>query len=159
MPRSGALDQPALRLANRLVGNAASAAGLETTLTGVAFRAARAPNVAVTGARCDVRVDGRPAGWGAALTVAAGAEVRVGPATDGLRTLTGRVNRDGTVTLWAVTSTVSGATDTGADPNRLVTVTDRVAATAPGDERFTTVRTARGGEALRGVVAVPGARW
>jgi biotin-dependent carboxylase-like uncharacterized protein len=85
VPRSGALDQPSLRLANRLVGNPESAAGLETTLTGVGFRVDRATSVAVAGARCDVRVDGRPAGWGAALTVAAGAEVRVGPATDGLR--------------------------------------------------------------------------
>ena len=32
----GALDQPAHRLANRLVGNPADAATLETTLTGVA---------------------------------------------------------------------------------------------------------------------------
>src|SRR5262249_19773355 len=42
------------------------------------------------------------------------------PATDGLRNLTGRVNRDGTVTIWAITSTVSGSGDQGADPNRLV---------------------------------------
>ena len=27
------------------------------------------------------------------------------PATDGLRNITGRVNRDGTVTIWAITST------------------------------------------------------
>ncbi len=42
------------------------------------------------------------------------------PATDGLRNFTGRVDRDGKVTLWAVTSTVSGNGDIGADPNRLV---------------------------------------
>jgi hypothetical protein len=29
------------------------------------------------------------------------------PATDGLRNITGRVNPDGTVTIWAITSTVS----------------------------------------------------
>src|SRR5262249_23446259 len=45
------------------------------------------------------------------------------PATDGLRNLTGRVNGDGTVTLWAITSTVSGNGDQGADPNRLVAIT------------------------------------
>jgi hypothetical protein len=33
------------------------------------------------------------------------------PATDGLRNLTGRVNPNGTVTIWAVTSTVSGGGD------------------------------------------------
>jgi hypothetical protein len=39
------------------------------------------------------------------------------PATDGLRNLTGRVHRDGTVTLWAITSTVSGSgKETGEAP-------------------------------------------
>jgi biotin-dependent carboxylase-like uncharacterized protein len=85
VPRSGALDQPALRLANRLVGNPESAAGLETTLTGAAFRLVRATTLSVTGARCVVRVDGRAAAWGTALSVPAGAEVRVGEATDGVR--------------------------------------------------------------------------
>lgn len=85
VPRSGALDEPALRLANRLVGNPESAAGLETTLTGVTFRLTRATAVAVTGARCAVRTGGRSASWGAAVSAPAGAEVQVGPATDGLR--------------------------------------------------------------------------
>jgi hypothetical protein len=79
------------------------------------------------------------------------------PATDGLRNLTGRVNRDGTVTLWAITSTVSGSGDQGADPNKLVTITDSLAATTlPAGESFTTVKTARSGEALRGVSFTPG---
>jgi hypothetical protein len=76
------------------------------------------------------------------------------PATDGLRNLTGRVNDDGTVTIWAITSTVSGDGDTGADPNRLVSITDTLAnATAAGatHEKFRTLRTAGFGEALRGV--------
>jgi biotin-dependent carboxylase-like uncharacterized protein len=85
VPRSGALDEPALRLANRLVGNPESAAALETTLTGVGLRVGRATTVAVTGARCVVRVDGRAAGWGTPLAVGEGAEVRVGPADGGLR--------------------------------------------------------------------------
>jgi biotin-dependent carboxylase-like uncharacterized protein len=85
VPRSGALDQPSLRLANRLVGNPEAAAGLETTLTGVAFRTRAASSVAVTGARCEIRVGRRHAPWGSAFSVAAGSEVRVGPATAGLR--------------------------------------------------------------------------
>ena len=48
------------------------------------------------------------------------------PATDGLRALTGRVNRDGTATIWAVTSTVSGGGDQGADPDKLVAISDRL---------------------------------
>ncbi|HEY1545609.1 MAG TPA: hypothetical protein VGG01_24670 [Xanthobacteraceae bacterium] len=79
------------------------------------------------------------------------------PATDGLRNITGRVHRDGTVTIWAITSTVSGNGDQGADPNKLVAITDTVAATTlPARERFRTVRTARFGEVLRGVSFTPG---
>lgn len=77
------------------------------------------------------------------------------PATDGLRNITGRVNRDGTATIWAITSTVSGATDTGADPNRLVAVNDALDATSAGTEHFATIRTARTGEALRGISLSP----
>lgn len=76
------------------------------------------------------------------------------PATDGLRNLTGRVNDDGTVTIFAITSTVSGNGDQGADPNRLVSVTDTLSnTTAAGaaNEKFRTLRTAGYGEALRGV--------
>ncbi|MER7772777.1 biotin-dependent carboxyltransferase family protein [Kitasatospora sp. NPDC096140] len=85
VPRAGALDEPALRAANRLVGNEPGAAGLETTLGGVALRAVGTVVVAVTGAPAPVRVDGRPAAWGAPVVVPDGAVVEVGPATDGVR--------------------------------------------------------------------------
>lgn len=85
VPRSGALDEPALRLANRLVGNPEGAAALETTLTGCAVRLRRAATVAVTGAPCPVTVDGRPAAWGAPVRVPAGALVEAGAATNGVR--------------------------------------------------------------------------
>jgi hypothetical protein len=79
------------------------------------------------------------------------------PATDGLRALTGRVGRDGLATIWAVTSTVSGSGDTGADPDKLVATVDPVGATtAPAWQRFWTVRTARAGQVLRGVSFTPG---
>src|SRR5579864_1325403 len=74
------------------------------------------------------------------------------PATDGLRNITGRHNHDGSVTVYAITSTVSGSGDQGADPNKLVAITDRPTATAPAPrEAFTTVEGAKFGEALRGV--------
>ncbi|RKT11951.1 biotin-dependent carboxylase-like uncharacterized protein [Streptomyces sp. 1114.5] len=85
VPRAGALDEPALRAANRLVGNEPGTAGLETTLGGVALRAVGRVLVAVTGAPAPVRVDGRPAAWGAPVVVPDGAVVEVGPATDGVR--------------------------------------------------------------------------
>ena len=79
------------------------------------------------------------------------------PAADGLRNLTGRVNRDGTATIWAITSTVSGNGDQGADPNQLVMITDSLAATSvPAGESFAAIRTARFGEVLRGVSFTPG---
>jgi hypothetical protein len=81
------------------------------------------------------------------------------PATDGLRNITGRVSRDGKVTIWAITSTISGNGDTGADPNRLVAVEDRLEntdSTVAAQERFHTLRTAKFAEALRGVSFTPG---
>ena len=79
------------------------------------------------------------------------------PATDGLRNITGKVNADGTVTIWAVTSTVSGSGDQGADPNKLVTITDDPKAASPGaEESFTLVDHAGAGEVLRGVSFTPG---
>ncbi|WP_405595784.1 biotin-dependent carboxyltransferase family protein [Streptomyces sp. NBC_01410] len=85
VPRSGALDQPAHRLANRLVGNHADAATLETTLTGAAVRITQPVIVAVTGAPAPVRVDGRPAAWAEAIYLPAGAVLDVGVPTTGVR--------------------------------------------------------------------------
>ncbi|ARQ71538.1 biotin-dependent carboxyltransferase family protein [Streptomyces marincola] len=85
VPRSGALDPPAHRLANRLVGNPPHAATLETTLTGCALRPHGPITAAVTGAPCPVTVDGRPAPWGTAFRVPAGAVLDIGRATAGVR--------------------------------------------------------------------------
>ncbi len=79
------------------------------------------------------------------------------PANDGLRNLTGRVNPNGTVTLWSTTSTVSGSGDQGADPNSLVTVTDDLGATTqPTWEHFKTVIGPKWGQVVRGVSFTPG---
>jgi hypothetical protein len=81
------------------------------------------------------------------------------PATDGLRNITGQVNPNGTVTIWAVTSTISASGDQGADPNKLVSITDVLANTDPtvaAKETFTDVRDAQYGEVLRGVSFTPG---
>jgi len=78
------------------------------------------------------------------------------PATDGLRNITGRVNRDGSVTIWAVTSTVSGSGDQGADPNQLVAITDDPAAASPGaGEAFHPVLAPRYARVVRGVSFTP----
>jgi hypothetical protein len=79
------------------------------------------------------------------------------PATDGLRNITGRVNPNGTATIWAESSTVSGDGDEGADPNKLYMVTDNLgAATLPAKESFQTIDSAGFGRVFRGVSLTPG---
>jgi hypothetical protein len=66
------------------------------------------------------------------------------------------VNDDGTATIYAITSTVRGNGDHGADPNKLVAITDDLAATnLPSDEAFSTLRSARNLEVLRGISFTP----
>jgi hypothetical protein len=82
------------------------------------------------------------------------------PATDGCRNITGRVHDDGTVEIYAVTSTVSASGDQGADPNKLVKVIDLLQAkTLPKEDfflgRFFTLRTAQSGEVFRGITFAP----
>ena len=82
----------------------------------------------------------------------------INPATAGLRNLTGMVNANGTATIYAVTSTVSANGDQGADPNKLVSITDTLANTTAASasaETFTTLRTASAGEVLRGISLAP----
>jgi hypothetical protein len=78
--------------------------------------------------------------------------------TIGLRNLTGRVNKDGTVTLWAATSTSSASGDNGADPNRIVEITDEVTATTltskVASEAFHTIAGPTYGTVYRGVAYV-----
>ncbi len=90
------------------------------------------------------------------------------PATGGCRNMTGQAGFDGTVTIYATTSTISANGDTGADPNKLVKVTDVLSATTPpsssgnllyfllGVGRFETIKSAAAGEVLRGVALAPG---
>jgi hypothetical protein len=88
------------------------------------------------------------------------------PATGGCRNITGRRNGDGTVTIYAITSTISANGDQGADPNKLVKVTDDPSATTlptgDGDHgrdnrlgHFVTLRSAKAGEVFRGVALAP----
>ena len=91
-------------------------------------------------------------------TDASGSSGSYTAATDGLRTLTGKVNADGTVSLYAITSTVSSSGDQGADPNKLVSITDTLAAVTSAQavgESFTTLQTAAYGQVLRGVSFAP----
>lgn len=85
VPRAGALDPEAASLANRLVGNGPDAAVLEVTVAGLTVRSRDARTIAVTGARCAVRVDGRARATYEPVSVRAGGEIEVGPAAAGVR--------------------------------------------------------------------------
>lgn len=80
------------------------------------------------------------------------------PETDGLRNITGKVNSDGTVTIYGITSTVSLNGDQGADPNKLLAITDvlsNLTASGAASEQFITLDTAGYGEVLRGIAFAP----
>jgi len=78
------------------------------------------------------------------------------PATGGLRNITGRVNPDGTATIFAVTSTVSNSVEPGADPNLVVAIADKVAATTlPTYEAFDVVVQPAFATVYRGVSFAP----
>ncbi len=88
----------------------------------------------------------------------AGYPTSLDPYNTGLRNLTGRVNADGSVTLYAETSTNSASGDAGADPNSIVSITDLLSATTlPGSESFSVVEGPQYGVVYRGVAiaAVP----
>lgn len=85
VPAGGAADAPALVLANRLVGNADGAAGLELLLRGPTLRFTSETRIALTGADMQARLDGRPAPPGRTLVAAAGGELTFGEARAGLR--------------------------------------------------------------------------
>jgi len=84
--RSGAVDRPSLRLANRLVGNPEGAAALELTFGGLALRATQSITVALTGAPCDAVAGGRGRDLFAPLTLAAGDVLEIGMPSRGVRT-------------------------------------------------------------------------
>ena len=85
VPLAGAVDRAALRAANRLVGNAPSAAVLESTLSGPELLCEVDVVVAVTGAPCEVAVDEAAVPWGKAIAVGGGSVLRLGAATRGVR--------------------------------------------------------------------------
>ena len=82
---SGALDRSALRLGNRLLGNAEGDAGVEVLLGGFEARFERDAWFAVTGATGSLSLDGRPVDAHQAVRALAGQVLRLGPAETGMR--------------------------------------------------------------------------
>jgi urea carboxylase len=81
VPPSGPMDALAFRLANRIVGNPESAAGLECTMTGPTLRFHEDAVIALAGADMRARLDGVPVSCWRPIAVAAGSELRLGAAT------------------------------------------------------------------------------
>ena len=78
VPPSGPMDSLAFRWANRLVGNAESAAGLEITVTGPTLRFRSDTVIALTGADFGARLDGMPVARWQPVEVKAGAVLEMG---------------------------------------------------------------------------------
>ncbi|WP_410647597.1 biotin-dependent carboxyltransferase family protein [Amycolatopsis sp. cmx-4-54] len=85
VPPSGALDVPALKLANRLVGNDEAAAGVECLFGGLRLRATTSCTIAVTGPAVTVELDGRPVGSHTPVWLTAGQVLAIGAPATGLR--------------------------------------------------------------------------
>ena len=85
VPRSGALDAPAHALAQRLVGNAPGAAGLEVLLGGLEVRLDEDRWAAVTGAEVPLRVGDRAVPTGRAVRLPAHTPLTLGTPQRGCR--------------------------------------------------------------------------
>lgn len=82
---SGAADQIALRIGNRLVGNMESAAGLEMTLLGGVFQFQGACVAALTGSDFGATLEGAPIPCWASFEIKSGQTLRLGPTRSGAR--------------------------------------------------------------------------
>lgn len=87
VPVSGAMDPFAAAAANRLLGNPPGAALLEIVLRGPRLRATVPTRAALVGASFAATLDGRPVRSGEPFELPAGAELAIGEAIDGARTL------------------------------------------------------------------------
>ncbi|TDR89292.1 urea carboxylase [Enterovirga rhinocerotis] len=86
VPPSGPMDDYAFRLANRIVGNEDSAAGIECTLAGPTLKFHTDGLVALTGAVAEATLDGAPVAYWEPVPVKAGQVLAIGKATSGVRT-------------------------------------------------------------------------
>jgi len=82
---SGAADPVALRIGNRLVGNADGAAGLEMTLLGGTFVFPERAEIALTGADFHATLDDTAVVWWRSAEVRTGQTLRMGPTRSGAR--------------------------------------------------------------------------
>jgi len=85
VPPSGPIDRASFILANRLVGNADTAAGFECTVLGPRFEVQAACAIAVTGADMPLTINGAAAPQWTTLVLKAGDVVKLGASRSGVR--------------------------------------------------------------------------
>ena len=106
---SGAADWLSARAANRIVGNPHGAAVIETTMTGISFKALDALLIAVTGADAQLSIAGGKKSLWQSHRVRAGTEVKLSAAQRGLRSYIGFFGGiDVPVTLGSSSTDVAG---------------------------------------------------
>ncbi|NKC12163.1 MAG: urea carboxylase [Gammaproteobacteria bacterium] len=86
VPPSGPMDDYAFRLANRIVGNHESAAGLEATIVGPELKFHQDTLIDLTGGKTQAMLDGDPVAFWEPISVKAGQVLSVGKAQTGCRT-------------------------------------------------------------------------
>jgi urea carboxylase len=78
VPPSGPMDSLSFRLANRALGNPATAAALEITVSGPTLKFNTDTTICLAGAEMAADIDGRPVAWGAPLAARHGEILRMG---------------------------------------------------------------------------------
>ncbi len=137
VPPSGPMDDFAFRLANRIVGNHPSAAGLEFTLQGPTLRFHCDAIIALTGADCPADLDGEAVAYWQPIAVRAGQVLRLGRAQRGCRTyLAVRNGFDVPVYLGSRSTFALG--QFGGHAGRTLRVADMLAVSQPGLAAATT---------------------
>ena len=81
MPPSGPMDSLAMRLANRLIGNAESAAVLEITLAGPVLKFNCDATIAIAGAPFHAELNGKPLALWSSQTIRAGDKLKIASVT------------------------------------------------------------------------------
>lgn len=135
VPRSGALDRPAMDLANRLVGNPLGTPVIEVLLGGLVVRLTESRWVAGTGAPTVIRVADRSVAFAQPVWLEAAASLRIDPPATGARTYlaVGGGLRPGSVLGSASTDTLSGLGPAPLRPGDLIPLGSVVGGPSPVD--------------------------
>lgn len=86
IPLSGAFDNYAMRLANRILGNKQSAPVIENGPAGISLLFHHEAEVVIVGPPCSIEVDGQQKTRERIISLAQGQRLKIGPAEEGART-------------------------------------------------------------------------